>query len=147
MSNATVITFIDYKSIMTDYADAQDQLVGISTKYFDAAYTVLVTNVFDPEIDLLIAFHNAYIVSQGAYSSAPTSAVNAINALQGHVLNQSTSIGNGSITIGEKYDDINDYYEDYPGQWPTGGSAIIPQSFADISAQSGHTINSTFIAP
>ena len=142
-----VISTTDYKSIMTDYSDAQGQLTGISDKYFDAAYTVLVTNVFDPEIDLLIAFHNAYIVSQGAYSSAPTSAVNAINALQNHILSQATSIGNGSIAIGEKYDDINDWYEDHPGQWPTGGSAIIPQAFADISAQAGHTILSTYIAP
>lgn len=142
-----VIGTTDYKSIMTDYGDAQTQLVGISTKYYDAAYTVLVTNVFDPEIDLLIAFHNAYVVSQGAYASAPTSAVGAINALQKHVLAQAVSIGVGSITVGEKYNDINDWYEDYPSDWPTGGSAVIPQTFADISAQAGHTIESTYIAP
>ncbi len=142
-----VISTTDYKSIMTDYADAQTQLAGISDKYYDAAYTVLVTNVFDPEIDLLVAFHNAYIVSQGAYASAPSSAINAVRALQNHILSQATSIGNGDIAIGDKYDEINDWYEDHPGQWATGGSAIIPQAFATMSAQAGHTINSTYIAP
>ncbi len=142
-----VINRTDYKSIMTDYADAQTSLTGISTKYFDAAYTVLITNVFDPEIDLLVAFHNAYVVSQGAYASAPTTAVNAINALQNHVLAQQLSEGNGSIAVGLSYDDINDFYEDFPGAFPTGGAAIIPQAFATISQQAGHTIESTFIAP
>ena len=77
---ADPISTTDYKSIMTDYSDAQTQLTGISDKYYDAAYTVLVTNVFDPEIDLLIAFHNAYIVSQSSYASAPTSAIKAVNS-------------------------------------------------------------------
>lgn len=135
-----VISITDYKSIMTDYSDAQAQLAGISDKYYDAAYTVLVTNVFDPEIDLLIAFNNAYVVSQGAYSSAPISAVNAINSLQNHVLNQ-------SIAAGSEYDDINDFYLDNASDFPTGGSAVIPQAFADISSQAGHTIESTYIAP
>lgn len=142
-----VISIPDYKSIMNDYADAQNQLTGITDKYYSAAYTVLVINVFDPEIDLLIAFHNAYVVSQGAYASAPTSAVNAVRALQDHVLNQAVSIGNGSVAAGEKYDDINDFYADYPGKFPTGGSALIPQAFATISSQAGHTIESTYIAP
>ncbi len=142
-----VIAITDYKSIMTDYSSAQNQLVGISDLYYDAAYTVLVTNIFDPEIDLLVAFHTAYTVSQGAYTSAPTSAVNAVNALQSHVLNQSVSIGVGSVTVGDKYDDINDFYEDYPVDFPTGVLAVIPQAFADMSSQAGHTILSTYITP
>lgn len=138
-----VISTIDYKSIMTDYADAQNQLTGISDNYFDAAYTVLVTNVFDPEIDLLIAFHNAYIVSQGAYASAPSSAINAVNSLQNHVLAQGISAGNnGAPAVGLKYDDINDFYLD------DGGFAVtIPQAFANMSSQAGHTIESAYIAP
>lgn len=138
-----VITTTDYKSIMTDYTAAQDQLDGISDKYFDAAYTVLLVNVFDPEIDLLIAFHNAYVVSQGAYASAPASAVNAVNSLQSHVLAQGISAGNGGApAAGLKYDNINDYYAD-DGTFAN----IIPASFAVISSQAGHTIDSAFIAP
>ena len=138
-----IISTTDYKSIMTDYADAQTQLDGISDKYFDAAYTVLVTNVFDPEIDLLIAFHNAYIVSQGTYASAPSSAINAVNSLQNHILAQGVSAGNnGAPAAGEKYDDINDFYLD-DGTF----TSVIPQSFANMSSQSGHTIESAYIAP
>lgn len=142
-----IISANDYKSIMSDYAAAQNQLVGISDNYYNAAYTVLLVNVFDPEIDLLIPFHNAYVVSQSAYASAPATAVTAIRSLQDHVLNKATSLGNGSVAAGEKYDDINDYYEDYPTDFPTGGSAVIPQAFATISAQAGHTISSTYITP
>lgn len=142
-----VISIADYKTIMTNYADAQDQLDGISDKYYNAAYAVLGIDVFDPEIDLLVAFHNAYIVSVGAYSSAPSSAVNAVNALQNHVLNQALSIGISSIAVDDKYDDINDFYADYPANFPTGGSAIIPAAFATVSGQAGHTIESTYIAP
>lgn len=140
-----VISRTDYVSVMTDYADAQTQLDGISDKYFDAAYTVLITNVFDPEIDLLVAFHNAYTVSIGAYATAPTSAVNAINALQNHVLNQQLSEGNGSIAVGLSYDDINDFYADFPGTFPIDPNAVIPAAFATISAQAGHTIDAQFI--
>jgi len=148
---ANPISVTDYKSIMTDYAGAQNQLNGIADKYYDAAYTVLLTNVFNPEIDLLIAFHNAYVTSQGAYASAPTSAVNAINALQNHILNQAVSIGNVTgLAVGDRYTDINDYYEDYS----TGGQTAftqtpgnIPAAFATISSQAGHTILAKFIAP
>ncbi|KKL54283.1 hypothetical protein LCGC14_2266960 [marine sediment metagenome] len=139
-----VISITDYRAIMTNYADAQTQLVGISDEYYNAAYTVLNVNVFNPEIDLLVAFHNAYVVSQGAYASAPISAVNAVNALQNHILNQSVSVDGGSgITAGDKYDDINDYYSDYPASF----ALLIPQAFATISGQAGHTIDSAHITP
>jgi hypothetical protein len=134
---------------MTDYSDAQGQLTGISDKYYDAAYTVLITNVFDPEIDLLVAFHNAYVVSQSTYASAPASAINAVNALQNHILAQQLSLGNGTApAAGLPYDDINDYYEDFS----TGGETaftqspgLIPQGFADISGQAGHAIDAIYV--
>lgn len=138
---ANAISTTDYKSIMTEYAAAKNQLTGISDNYFEAAYTVLITNVFNPEIDLLVAFHNAYIISQSAYASVPSSAINAIGALQSHILRKSVS------GAGLQYDDINDYYEDNSDAFPTGENAVIPQAFADISSQAGHTVESTYITP
>jgi len=141
-----VLGTTDYTSIMTDYANALTQLTGISDHYFNSAYTVLITNVFDPEIDLLVAFHNAYIVSQRAFATVPQSAVTAINTLQKHILSHSISKGNiGAPLAGEKYDDINDYYIDNPNVFKTGINAIIPSAFATISSQSGHVIDATYV--
>lgn len=143
-----VITPANYISVMNDYAAASDQLVGVSDNYYNAAYTVLLLNVFDPEIDLLIAFNNAYLTSQTAYASSPASVVSAVNTLQRHILARGVSLGVGAgQTAGERYDDVNDYYADHPAEFPTGGSAIIPQSFADLSSAAGHTIDSTYITP
>jgi hypothetical protein len=143
-----VISTNDYKAIMNDYAAAQNQLVGIADNYYDAAYRILLINVFDPEIDLLIPFNNAYLTSQTAYNSAPASVIAAVNKLQRHILNKGVSQGIGSgQTAGEKYDDINDYYADHPIAFPTGASAVIPTTFASLSQQAGHEIESTYIAP
>ena len=143
-----VITITEYKSIMTDYNTSFAALSGVSDGYYDAAYTVLIANVFDPEIDLLVSFYTAYNVSVSAYASAPTSAINAVKALQDHVLAKDVSAGTGAgQTAGDKYDDINDFYADNPSDFPTGGSAIIPQGFATMSQQAGHTVDSTYIIP
>ena len=143
-----VISITEYKSIMTDYNTACVQLEGISDEYYNAAYTVLINNVFDPEIDLLVSFHLAYVVSQSTYASAPTTAIKAVTALQNHILNQSVSAGVGAgQTIGDKYDEVDDFYADNPVDFPTGGSAVIPQGFATMSQQAGHTIGSTYIVP
>ena len=40
-----VISTTDYLDIVNDYADAQNQLAGISSKYFDAAYEIVLLQV------------------------------------------------------------------------------------------------------
>jgi len=134
------ISINEYKSIMTDYATAQDQLIGISDKYFEAAYTILRANAFDPEIDLLVAFHNAYIVSQGSYASAPSSAINAVRALQNHILNKAVPVDPDVA----KYNDVNEWYADHVADFPTI-VPIIPQGFATMSTQAGHVIDTKYI--
>lgn len=141
-----VITVTNYKSVMNDYAAAQDQLTGIADNYYNAAYTILFINVFDPEIDLLIPFNNAYVISQTAYLAAPPAVVTAVDQLQRHILNKGTSGGFGAgQTAGERYDDINDYYADKEAETPGAFASQIPSSFASLSAQAGHTIESTYI--
>ncbi len=139
------ITITDYLSIMTDYNTSFAALSGITDGYYDAAYTVLLANVFDPEIDLLVSFYTAYNVSVSSYSSAPTSVINAVRALQDHILSKDVSAGTGDQTVGAKYADIDEFYEDNAANFPTAGSAIIPTGFATMSQQAGHTIDSTYI--
>lgn len=139
-----IINVNDYLSIMTDYNTAVTSLSGVSDNYFNSAYTVLISNIFDPEIDLLVSFHTAYNVSVSAYASAPTAAINAIRALQDHIISKGVSIGvGGTQSVGDAYDDINDYYSDYPGRF----TATIPSGFATMSTQSGHAIDSAWLLP
>ena len=139
------LTVTDYLSIMTDYNTAFSSLSGLSDGYYDAAYTVLLANVFDPEIDLLVAFHTAYNVSVSAYAAAPPSVVSAVKALQDHILSKDVSAGTGDQTLGDRYTNIDEYYEDNLASFPVEGSAIIPVGFATLSAQSGHTIDPTYV--
>ena len=138
-----IISTTDYLDVMNDYAAAQDQLVGIGDNYYNAAYTILLINVFDPEIDLLIQFNNAYVTSQTAYESAPAGVISAVNSLQQHILNKGVSIGVGAgLTVLDRYADVNEYYSDYPGSY----TGIIPATFASLSQQAGHTITAPWLA-
>jgi len=147
-----IISTTDYLSVANDYAAAQDQLVGIADNYYNAAYTILLINVFDPEIDLLIPFNNAYLTSQTAYDSSPAGVVLAVASLQQHILNKGVSGGFGAgQTAGERYDNIDDYFADkeaeVPGTFVVGGDGLIPATFASLSSQAGFTIADTYIVP
>jgi len=130
------INTTDYIDIMNLYTAASQQLVGISTQYYDAAYEIVILQAFDPEIDLLLPFYNAYLSSNTAYSSAIQPVVNAVKELQDHVLRRARD-GDGLA-----YSTINDWYE-AEAAFPDaedGGSPVITSEFASLSQQSGHRI-------
>lgn len=117
----------NYEAIAQDYAAAGTGLVGLAQHYYDAAYEVLICTVFDPEIDLLQPFYNAYLAASGIYENVPVSAISAVGELQRHILNRARK------PDGTMYTDIND--------WLSDNSVTVPQEFADISALAGFTID------
>lgn len=128
------INTTDYLDIINLYADASAQLENISQKYYDAAYEVVLLQTFDPEIDLLVPFYNAYLASDTAYSSALQTVINAVKTIQDHILSR------GRDSNGNVFTDINDYYREHPTVFTTGVNAVIPTRFATISNQAGHRI-------
>lgn len=132
------ITTTDYKALVTDYSAALTQLTGVADNYYAAAQKVLILNSFDPEIDLLIPFYNAYLTGTVAYASQPQSVVNAVKALQDHVLSKGRI---GDVDSGARFDSVNDYYAD-DGTF----AAYFTTEFASLSQQSGHTIEAAYIA-
>lgn len=142
-----IIEVVNYKELATEYAAASAALVGISDRYYNAAYVVVLLNVFDPEIDLLVPFHNAYLTSQTVYASPFQNAILAVKALQDHILARGASGGNGAgQTLGDRFLSVNEWYADEDAADPGAFASILDQEFADISNQAGHTIESTYIA-
>lgn len=130
-----VISTADYKLIVLDYEAALTQIAGLTDNYFNAANKVLLLNVFDPEIDLLVPFHNAYLVSQVAFAAQPQSVVDAVTSLQNHILSKGTDKDTGL-----KFTSINDYYTD-DGTF----DSFFSTRFQTLSQQAGFTINDTFV--
>lgn len=146
------INTTDYVDITNLYTTASQQLVGIAQQYFNAAYEIVILSVFDPEIDLLLPFFNAYLAADTAYASSIQSVVNAVRELQDHILRRARDPG------GLPFSTVNDWYEAFPAVFPDdfggGSSAIISSEFAALSQQAGHRIEDgtgtdtrDFIAP
>lgn len=131
-----VISVADYKLLVTDYSTALTQIEGVSANYFEAAYKVLLLNIFDPEIDLLVPFHNAYLVADVSFAAQPQSVVNAVQSLQQHILAK----GEDKDTA-VKFTSINEYYADNSGDF----TGFFTAAFAALSQQAGFTIESTYI--
>ena len=129
------INTTSYLAIADDYDAAIAALDGIDQHYYDAAYEILILSVFDPELDLLQPFYNAYLATNALYV-APISAVTAIAELQRHVLNRARDAN------GNKYANIDAWYAADAGTFTNA----LPQNFADVSQQAGFTISSTYIA-
>ena len=123
---STEINTTSYLAVAEDYAAAGAGIAGLSQHYYDAAYEILILSVFDPELDLLQPFYNAYLASDGVYANVPVSAISAVGELQRHVLNRAET------AAGARYTSIN--------AWYTAKGITVPQEFADISALAGFTV-------
>jgi hypothetical protein len=133
-----VISVTSYQDIVANYSNALTQLVGLSTNYYNAAYIVLEYNDFDVENDLLTTYYNAYSTASVAFNAQPQSVVNAVRALQNHVL--SKGLNNDVPPV--KFSSINEFYADNAGTF----TAYFTEEFAALSQQAGHTIEDTYIA-
>ena len=132
-----VMTAPQYISLSDLYANAQVQVAGVATYYFDAAYEIVALNAFDPEIDLLIPFYNAYLAAETAYANPPQSTISAVRKLQEHVLKRAVATGGGAVAAGTAFTDINQYYADIPDKF----ADRLLDEFAALSLQAGFTIN------
>lgn len=150
-----------YITIANLYANAQIQIAGVSDYYYDAAYEIVLLQVFDPELDLLQPFYSAYQAVQVLYTQTPAAVVSAVGALQAHVLSKArTEDGAGRYTEIDHWlesdnsgldayiagaevtdpDVYGRYIDSYDNKFQ------VPQQFADVSSQAGYPITSSRIS-
>ncbi len=143
------IKVASYQTVQSLYANASTQLTGIADYYFLAATEILLLDEFDPELDLLEPFYNAWQAALNTYAFTTPSALNAVTALQDHVIDKArdndstrfTTIDNwidaaGTNAVGTnvgRLDDVDTSFQ-------------VDAEFADLSNLSGHTISAGNIA-
>ncbi len=132
------LTVSSYQTVADLYAFAEIQVVGLTSYYFDAAYEILIQQDFDPELDLLSPFHQAYLGAESAFLQTPQAVIQAVTALQQHILNKAET------TAGVKFTDINVWIKATGGR----GDGEVDQDafrvepkFAQLSAKAGFAIN------
>lgn len=140
-----------YQTISTLYADAQLQLAGISDYYYDAAYEIVSLYQFDPELDLLGAFYNAYLASQTVYAAAPQAVISAVGALQTHVLSKARTDAAVDPDGENRFNSINQWidaggtnngtlHDNLGRKNDIDTSFRVRTEFATLSSQAGFTI-------
>lgn len=145
------ITVAKYQTITGLYADAQVQVAGIADYYFNAAYEIVVLTVFDPELDLLAPFYNAYLAAQTVYLQAPQAVISAIGALQRHVLDKARTDSAVDANGESRFTDINQWidaagtnnstlYENVGRKNDVDTSFTVRSQFATLSSQAGYAI-------
>lgn len=148
------INTVKYLRIAELYAQARSALVGISAYYYQAAYEIVYMQYFDPELDLLRPFYDAYNASLLIYQTTPVGVIQAVAALQAHVLSKARTdpaMGDG---VARTFADINEWLE---GETATGGSGrqfdsnddpiTVPEFFAQMSGEAGYSIDVGNITP
>lgn len=151
------IKVTNYQNIVDYYTEASIALVGIADYYYSAAEEIVMLNVFDPEIDLLSPFYQAYLAAAAAYTTPPTAVVSAVAALQAHVLNRARTDPDIS-GVEARFADINEWIDagasngyltsavGRSGETGSGdGSFKVPTEFATLSATAGYSIDATNI--
>jgi len=151
------IKVTNYQNIVDFYTEASIALVGISDYYYSAAEEIVLLNVFDPEIDLLSPFFEAYLAADAAYTTPPTAVTAAVTALQSHVLNRARTDPNVS-GVEVRFADINEWIDagasngylsssvGRSGETGSGdGSFKVPSEFATLSGTAGFAINAANI--
>lgn len=121
----------NYKNIADFYANAQTVASGAISYYYEAAEEILLLDDFDPEVDLLVPFYNAYLTSTNIYVSAPLSAVTAVATLQRHILSKATQ------SDGTRYTSIS--------SWITDNGFQVEPEFAAMSTSAGYTLTTAAV--
>ena len=142
------ITVAEYQDIAEYYTNALSYLTGISAYFLSAAQVIVDSDDFDPNLDLLRPFYDAYTGSELVYQSTPVGVVQAVAALQAHVLSKArtkTPLPAGSGT----FSDINDWLVGTGGRYGdiTDAAITVSGTFADISDAAGYAIDGTNITP
>lgn len=131
------ILVANYQNIAGYINTAQIFVSAASDYWYDAALEIVLLDEFDPSIDLLIPFYNAYLAAVGVYASAPASGVAAVTKLQQHVINRAKQNDETAFTS------INDWIAGSGGRFGDVDTAFTVGSFfAAVSLEAGYTITS-----
>jgi len=129
------IKVANYQNIEGFITTAQNFVLAAADYWYDAALEIVLLNEFDPEIDLLIPFYNAYLAASGTYAGAPASGVSAVGKLQAHILNRARTDANARFTA------IDTWLLGTGGRDGDVSTAVtVDQRFADVSAAAGYSI-------
>lgn len=147
------ILVANYREIADYYSDAQLQIQGVTDYYYNAAYEIVMLQVFDPELDLLAPFYNAYLASQTVYEQAPQAVVSAVTQLQTHIIDKARTdpTVDTDTSAPRRFTDINQWidahgdnvaasYDNVGRQGDSGASFTVPTDFATLSDQAGFNI-------
>lgn len=125
ISTGGLISSCDYLQLANIFNGIMISTQNEKNYLFDAVYKIVALKNIYPELDLLTTFWDTYFVNTENYLTNPFSLYPAVVALQQHVLQR----GN--------YDNINEYLENE--------ELIVPEQWADLSAQAGYPIDSEWI--
>lgn len=145
-----------YQNLTYFYSEAQNQLVGLADYYYLAALEIVMLQVFDPEIDLLSPFYQAYLAADSAYFQPPTAVYSAVQALQRHILQRARTdpavdpdgVAAVFTTVDEWLDAgaTNGFLSTAVGrQGDVNTSIQVESNFATLSATAGYAIDSSNI--
>lgn len=146
------ISVAKYITISELYADAQKQVAGVADYYYNAAVEIVDLDTFDPNLDLLAPFYNAYLASQTVFLQAPQAVISAVNSLQRHVLDKAkTDVLIDVVNGSSRFSDINQWidaagtnnstlYDNVGRAGDIDTSFKIRTEFAALSAQAGFSI-------
>jgi len=115
-----------YDEIQGYYAAAERQLSGVTDYYYQAAYVVVLLNVFDPELDLLRPMYEAWRSAVSYYDTSPLSTLESVRRLQNHIL-----VRSGAADV---------------DTWYAANALTVDQEFADLSEAVGYPIDAAYIA-
>jgi hypothetical protein len=121
---ANIISKADYLKISDYYADLRAQLTGATHYLYDAAYTVVLLNDFEPTLDLQQPLYDAYI-SQTSAIQSNAAFLAAVRAMNNHVLRRGG------------YASLDAYF--------FAQSIQVDSHWASMCGDAGFTINSAYI--
>ncbi len=138
----------NYQNITSLYTSAQLQVVGISDYYYEAAREIVLLQTFDPELDLLAPFWQAYLAATTAYANPPSAVITAVASLQSHILDKARTDAGAVFTNINAWIDAgatNGYLTAAVGRQNETGtgdeSFKIEEQFAALSAKAGYAID------
>lgn len=128
---ANVITGNQYTTLAVGYGNLVTALNNATTYLYNALTLIAQLNDVNPTVDLIIPFNNVY-VQQSAALTSTTGLLDAVRALNNHVLSRARTTG-GSV-----YTDLNTWFAD---QVIAGQSIHFPQTWANMSKSVGQNID------
>jgi hypothetical protein len=130
----SVISHSDYRAIAVNFAAARERLTETDAFLFDSVYRVVSLQAILPEVDLVNPLWTAY-VQNASSSSIPRNFLDAVRAVQAHVLSRSG------------LSDIDSYLEATTVNGSATSAITVPAAWAEISAAVGYPIDDANIDP